>query len=226
VRRFLLVVVISIAVAGCGASPESATSPPDARAPEIPAHPPATLAGLLGPWQPVPYQLDVAFRTRAEEACWRDMEVRPGPLLTTVDARGGSVVIVRVRGGDMAVCHALQVLPTGDITGAGSGESGWPLQPPVAGPWDLENIKTAAIEGGDLKVQGWSVHGQAGAGIRLVIVHPAQGPALVATLENGWFAAWWPTQLPGQADGPRLPLPHFVVEGYDAAQDLRATIRQ
>jgi hypothetical protein len=151
------------------------------------------------------------------------MDVAPGPALATIDARGGTVVIVRVWGVDMNVCNALQVLPSGELMGAGSGKSDWPLPPAVEHEAAIDEVEVAAIEGGELKVRGWSVQGRVGPAIKLVVVRPARGPVVMATLENGWFAAWWPVPL--GPEGGRVS-PQFRVDGYDSANALRATLSQ
>ena len=51
---------------------------------------------------------------------------------------------------------------------------------------------------------------------------------ILATLENGWFAAWWPgsdnNQRPMKQGLAPLPLPPIVVRGYDDAGVLMKEI--
>ena len=53
---------------------------------------------------------------------------------------------------------------------------------------ELAEAQIGSVGGGGLKVQGWSVIGRAGPGIRSVEIEPAGVPPILATLENGWFA--------------------------------------
>ena len=173
----------------------------------------------MGPWQPVPLQLDPAFRARARDTCARDMEGQPGGI-ATIDARGEGVAIVRVQNRELIQCDALQITASGELTGAGGGSRGTGDGGGGAHGPNFGNIQVSRVEGGALTVEGWSVQGEAGEGILLVIVRPANGRPFVATVDNGWFAGWWPAQLP---DDDPPPIVHFIVEGYDAQRVLRAS---
>jgi hypothetical protein len=179
---------------------------------------PAPIAQLIGPWQPQPFVLDPALRSRVEQICRRDMERGPANVAALVDVRGGAVAIVRMVGQGAGMCDALEITAAGQINGAGGG---W-MQNEVEqlspiGVTELAEAQVGSVGGGELKVQGWSVVGRAGPGIASVEIEPIGGPAILATLENGWFAGWWPTNLPLDRLGDPAFAPDVVVRGYDAA---------
>ena len=93
------------------------------------------------------------------------------------------------------------------------------------GATELAEAQVGSIGGGGLKVQGWSVTGRSGPGIASVEIEPAGVPPILATLENGWFAGWWPSNVPPGQFGDRGPPPDVVVRGYDAAGALLDEVR-
>ena len=140
-----------------------------------------------------------------------------------MDARGASVVTVRMSGPSQGSCDALHISRNGAVAGAGGG---WTadgvevLRPPE--PTALSDFEVQPVGGGELAVQGWSVYGRVGAAIASVVVETAGQPLILASLENGWFAVWWPAEIPdGRLGGPREQ-PRFVARGYDAAGSLVA----
>ena len=72
---------------------------------------------------------------------------------------------------------------------------------------------------------GWSVIGRAGADIASVEIEPAGAPAILATLENGWFAGWWPANVPLDRLGDPALAPDVVIRGYHTAGALLAEVR-
>jgi hypothetical protein len=229
-RGIATLATVALALAACGSSAaethESSDALPEQRAPAIPAAQLGTIQALLGPWQAVPLRLDAGFRARAIATCARDMDAKPGMQFTTIDARGEGVAIVRLQGIGHALCNALQIEPSGELTGAGSGESSTTDNPPVLGEFEVADVALSSVEGGALEVQGWSVQGRVGPGIRFVTVQAAGAPIMLATVENGWFAAWWPANLPPEPREAPGQLPHFLVRGYDAGQVERAEYQQ
>jgi hypothetical protein len=180
---------------------------------------PATFADLTGPWQSVPLFLDPALVGRAVDACGRDLEL-VGATAAIVDARGAHVVTVRLTGNHPGSCDALEIDAAGQIVGAGAGWSqNGPetLQPlPATG---LGGFETQLIEGGGLKVRGWSVYGRVGPAISAVQIIPAGRDPVTATVGNGWFAAWWPWTGAGPAPGagPGQFFPPFLARGFDGS---------
>lgn len=182
---------------------------------------PASLAQLTGPWQAQPFALDPVLRSRVEQTCRTDMERQPGSVAALVDVRGAGVAVVRMVGPGAGMCDALQIQPTGDVIGAGGGwTAGNVEQLPAIGLAELADAQYGAIGGGELKVQGWSVIGRAGPEIASVIIEPDGVPPIVATLENGFFAGWWPANVPLDQLGNQALAPRVVIRGYDAAGTL------
>jgi hypothetical protein len=129
-----------------------------------------------------------------------------------MDARGAGVVTVRMTGLEPGSCHALEIGPTGEVMGAGGGWRGGAADARVLEPGQLSAIEPQTVQGGNLKAQGWSVFGRAGPGIASVRVETVTGVVVSATLEGGWFAAWWPQPLDPMADPARV---RFAVRAYD-----------
>ena len=154
------------------------------------------------------------------------MERGPGNTAALVDVRGGGVAVVRMVGQGAGRCDALEITPAGQINGAGGGDTaGGVEQLAPIGATELAEAQIGSIGGGSLTVQGWSVIGRAGPGIASVEIEPAGAPAVLATLENGWFAGWWPANVPPDRLGDPALAPDVVVRGYDAAGTLLAEVR-
>ena len=138
-----------------------------------------------------------------EGVCRRDIEFPAGAHALHIEVRGGGVAIVRMTGAQWGSCYTLQITPDGRVNGAGGGERSSDSEQWVVPPGTLLGpIQQQTVDGGDLKLTGWSVSGPVGAGIQTVIVQPLGQPQIVATVMNGWFSAWWPAQL---ADPMRPP---------------------
>jgi hypothetical protein len=124
-------------------------------------------------------------------------------------------------GQSAGTCDSLQITPDGQVNGAGGGARIDGVERlPAIGISDLAVQDTTTVGGGDLQVEGWSVSGRFGAGIVAVTVEPQGQAAILATLENGWFGAWWPGVRKPRPANERLaphPGPPFVVRGYDVA---------
>ena len=176
----------------------------------------ASLAELTGPWRAIPLSLDPVVRERVAAGCRRDIELPAGTVAAVIDARGAGVVTVRMTGGGAGRCEALEITSRGDVFGAGGGWSG--NQEPVAEPppTKLGDVEHGSVGGGNLRIQGFSVLGRAGAAIAVVEVAMADGQFVTATVENGWFSAWWPAQIPNQRLGFD-PFPDVLIRAFDAS---------
>lgn len=213
-RMLAIVLAGSGLVAACGG--ESALVGP----------PVASIQDLTGPWRPTPLLLDPVMRDRIATTCRRDIERKPTSTVAVMDVRGFGVAVVRMTGDSAGACDAIQVTEGGQAVGAGGG---WRQdQPEVAVPLNetaIDEVQVGQVGGGDLRTEGRSVIGRAGAGIAVVTVDTPGQPQILATLENGWFAAWWPAKLPdpnlGRAIEPDVP---YVVRGYDADGALVAEV--
>ncbi|HET9458049.1 MAG TPA: hypothetical protein VFO78_11945 [Candidatus Limnocylindrales bacterium] len=214
----LLVAVVALApaVAACADEP-----------PELEPLPPqlATPADLVGPWRATPFLVDPALWVAIEQTCRREIELPPGSRAAIIDVRGAEVATVRMTGQVAGSCNALQVSRTGQVAGAGGGWSGAAAEElPRLGDAQIGSIDRGSIGGGDLKVQGWSVSGRVGAAIASIVIVPPGAPSVLATLRDGWFAAWWPGPPAADDRGPP-PHPPVVIQGFDAAGLLVAELR-
>lgn len=210
---------LALAASACGTDDPAVVQPP----------PPATLAQLLGPWQATPYVLDQVTWNRVEDACRSDMQLMAATRALIIDVRGATVATVAMTGPQEAHCDALQLLPTGEIAGAGGGmSSGGPQQQIALPATAIGPVQQAEVLGGNLAVAGWSAYGPVGGGIATVTVEVAGLPRIVATVMNGQFAAWWPSpgalnrpNPPGLQAARQLPAPpRLVVRGYDETGTL------
>ncbi len=204
-----LVLVAGLAAA-CGDPPE----------PDVVLRSPATLAELAGAWSARPLLLDPVLRSRIAETCARDMEMGPGATALLIDVRGAGVATLRMSRGS---CDALKIDPDGSIHGAGGGASGMEQGRALAND-ALGQVEQHMVIGGDLTVEGWSAIGRVGPDISLVVVQPVDHVAVVATLENGWFGAWWPARpFEPPRDGRRFP--PAIVRAYNALGVLVNEVR-
>ena len=208
-RRVLATLVAAmLAVLACGGDGEVINQPVRV----------ATLAELTGPWRATPLILDPALRARAADVCRREIELPGGVVPAVMDARGEGVVTVRMTGAIEASCDALEIPADGGVMGAGGGWHQNPERLPAVPDTELTQLTRGRIDGGGLTVKGWSVHGRAGAAIAVVQLTLAGGPVVTATLESGWFSAWWPAII---ADDLEIaPFPQVVIQGFDSTGAL------
>ena len=88
---------------------------------------------------------------------------------------------------------------------------------------ELAHLERGQVGGGSLTVEGHSIIGRAGPGVAVVRVEVPGVPVMTATLQNGWFAAWWPAEIAdGQFGEPRPPEPDVIVRAYDLLGNLLA----
>jgi hypothetical protein len=186
----------------------------------------ATIQDLTGPWRPTPLTPDPTMRERIATTCRRDMERRPASTVGVIDTRGLGVAVVRMTGDSAGSCDALQIGASGQIAGAGGGsrQDGIEQLAPI-GEAEILEVQVGQVGGGDLKTEGWSVMGRAGPAIASVVVETPNQPQILASLENGWFAAWWPAVIAdngiGRGGPPEVP---YVVRGYGADGTLLAEV--
>jgi len=211
----LAILAVGLALAACGGEGVPAALPPG----------PASVQQLIGPWQPQPFVLDSVLRATIEQTCRTDMGRDPGSAAAVIDARGEGVAVLRMVGPSAGACDALQISASGQVAGAGGGWTAGGVEQlvPVAAD-ELSEIQSGQVGGGELKTEGWSVMGRAGQQVAAVVIEPAGVPPILATLENGWFAGWWPATINDQLAAPP-PQPDVVVRGYDAAGMLLDEVR-
>ena len=223
-RRTIVIGVVGLAaaLAACG-EPAPSTEGGGAAAPVgLPLLGCETVSVLTAPWRAGPLGLDAAMRATIADRCQQDMggggKAPMRPVL--MDVRGGGVAIVRLSGPGGAIgCDAIHILPDGSATGAGGGWSTDQVEPlPAIGLNDLDNLELGQVMGGNLSVEGWSVRGRAGPAVASVKVEAPGVPVVTATLQDGWFGAWWPVDIPN--DGSGAPPLGVVVRAYDLFGNL------
>jgi len=190
---------------GCG--DDQATEDP------VPAH--ATVEALRGPWQPTPYVLDPQLLVDAQTECLAMNAAIPAKAampanaaLVVADARGGGVLQLAfvAANGDGFECLNMPILPTGDVARSGTMTGrggGGPIGP--SAPFGMEALGGGSTTGGGNQPIDATVVGRVGPGIAQVQIEVAGQPRIIATIWNGWFAAWWPGS------------PRATAVGYDAA---------
>ena len=204
-RLGAIVVVATLVGAACG---DRETDVPEAQAD------PALIGELTGPWLPEPLVLDLPLRNRIELACRRLIGPLPGSTVAVMDARGEGLVIVRMTGRTPGTCPALEITEQGNVNSTGGG---WrndeaPELLEAIGDLELAAFEPGGVDRGRPDAEGLSVIGRAGIGIAAVVVEPPGQASAHATLDGGWFAAWWPVPLDN--DDAREPI---AIRGLDAA---------
>ena len=194
-RRGLAAVGIAVALIGCGSDLV-----------------PATEDELGGPWRPMPMLVGPDTRAEVDAACLADQAMPDGLSLIVTDARGEGRLVVGYadadRGGSEAWLQAtIGAEPPSKCQMMSTSERGGLLP---LGERELRVSNNASMGDDD----GWwsMIAGQAGADIAQVVAEVPGSPRIVATLNEGWFALWWPDE--GQpADQP--PPGDFRLVGLD-----------
>jgi hypothetical protein len=197
---FVAVMLILLIVSACGEATVSEA--------------PTAIPDLSAPWQAQPFAVDPAIIAAAERLC-RDPTtqlVPAGTPLVLGDARGGNRLLLLFAGpGASAEC-----LVTRDRTGGlmpdGGGSSIGDIQPAL-GPNEMafRGASTQSSSGGPNEPNPPISYttGRVGAGIQAVEILLPSGVSMRASLDRGFYAAWWP----GEGDSIRA-------RGYDAAGRL------
>ena len=179
----------------------------------------ATLAELIGPWLREPLRPPAAVIAAADRACRRETPFPRTVVLVAIDARGGGRLPTIFASDDAtAFCGFLTIADNGTLSGSlSSSETGF--KQPVLGPGRLLGWGGTG-EGRVGDADAWcSFAGRAGPGVARVVVIEAQGAgSTTATLQNGWYVAWWPVSC-------RLSAP-LVIAAYDAGGRVTDHIRQ
>ena len=187
--------VLSLLVAACG----------DEEIIPVPTH------DLAEPWQARPLAVDPALITAAERICRQPAQPAALPLVV-VDTRGANRLFLLFAGGGQTAECFLRRDHTGRLTSDGGGGGG--SDPPPRAPRPTE-IRFNGAGSSDSPDGPWSYAiGEAGLAIAAVELTPPSGVVVQASLNRGWFAAWWPG-LDHDAQ--------ILVRGYDAGGRLVGT---
>jgi len=171
---------------------------------------PATLADLTGPWRAAPMRLDSVTEMKADAACRRDPEFPGGVRLALVDARGGGKLPTIYDGGEdlMVDCVDTGIGPDGNVWGS-MRTVGPGLRPD---PGKLRSLGGGQFWSADRP--GWAyASGRVGQGIVAVVVDVAGIGRITATVQNGWYLAWWEVARSNTCCGPPQPR---TVTAFDA----------
>jgi hypothetical protein len=148
------------------------------------------------PWQAAPFAIDPAVIAAADQTC-RDPGMgimKAGVPLVLVDARGGNYLYLKfAAGGDEAECF-VERDAKGTLTNQGGGSSSGGGAQPALAPTEIQLGGSGSQSSGNGPGQTKSfASGRAGGGIGAVEIVLSNGTSIQASLNGGWFAAWWPS---------------------------------
>lgn len=172
----------------------------------------ATTAELTGPWRAVPLVIDPALTDALDQSCRRDPEFPPGVALVAIDARGDGRLIAQYAGGnESADCAYGRISEGGTVSGGLSGNRTG-VAPVSPGQLSMVNfVGGTPREGQPLASGAWGwVSGRAGQGIAKVVIEISGRVDVTASLQNGWFVAWWPAAI-----GDSVALSAFDASGAE-----------
>jgi hypothetical protein len=203
IRRAALAAAILVA-SGCGPdtvipTPPAASGTPSASASENPT------ALLAAPWGPAPLSVEPTLVTAVEFACKNpadpDLKAAIERLpVALIDARGDSLVSLVLADDHVAFECRVGVEDLG----------GTPTVTLVEPPSRLVPDATAPIEPGGIRIVSNNrvdedrgsrsiALGRVASGAEGVIVALGDDSEIEASIENGWFLAWWPSpDVPGE----------------------------
>jgi hypothetical protein len=190
--------VLAFGLAGCGSEPDQSDAAGGLPA-GLPALLPASREMLAGPWQATPFSIDPRLRTEAERACRNSgMDPFPNVTLMVIDARGEGVLQAQFAGlpGSTASCMDMTIRDDGLVEALGGGSTGGGMAFRPLQQFELQVDGKSGGGGGGIGPGAGGpgtvqVSGRVGPGIAQVrILAPGQ-PPIVASLQNGWFLAWW-----------------------------------
>ena len=160
-------------------------------------------AAIFGAWRPEPVAVPPILVPRVDQACRALLgaDAPAGVILTIIDARGEGELQAYYASpsGAWASCTSMVVDRLGGVSGerfhivSGGGQD------------DLEPLELEFTDfnwSGEKPIRASFLVGRAGAGVARVEIQSPGRPSTVASLANGWWAAW--------TQGP-LPLPWQIV---------------
>ena len=151
---------------------------------------PAAIHDLGEPWQARPFAVDPAVIAAAEQVC-RDpvRQMVPAAIsLVLVDARGDNRLTLLFAGPrETSQCFLTRDC-AGQLTFGGGEGSGGDVRPAL-GPTEI-SFQGAGSEGDPVHPTSHGA-GRVGVGVASVELIPPSGVTVQASLNQGWFAAWW-----------------------------------
>lgn len=181
-------------------------------------------------WSATPQKADPQIIAELGEHCLSFVEgSRPTPRSVIVDLRGNSAAVIldlradgtarRSQAGPYAVTCGFVGIDRGAPEGlkyvaANAGLHDVPIEPVGDSVFTVESMSASAVEGDAMS----EISGQAGPEVDRVVVTLEDGTELQATVQDGWYLAWWPeksTRWPPWTSGfiRRMPT---LVRAYDA----------
>jgi hypothetical protein len=174
-----LVVLLSVAAAGCDSETSLATPPPD--------------LGIA--WQPIPFSVDPTLVSAALATCSEGFlpngAAQPVQLadVAAVDARGGNRLYLVTRGGgECLVTRQAGGQFEASITGIGGPVVG---APPPAQAGEAQVSSSGSMSGPGAADTLSTILGRAGDRVAAVAVRVGR-VQFQASVGGGWFLAWWP----------------------------------
>lgn len=213
-----LALLAILAISACSSTNSLGSAEPAGPAQPDPVRA-ATLAELIGPWHREPLRPPAAVIAAADRTCRLEPLLPRDVVLVAIDARGGSRLPTIFASDDaMAYCGFLTIADNGTLSGSLSGsETGFPE--PVLAPGRLLGWGGAG-EGRVSDEDAWcSFTGRAGPGVARVVIEAPVAGLITATLQNGWYLAWWPVSC-----GP--PGRVVISTAYDAGGRVTDQVRQ
>lgn len=137
-------------------------------------------------WQPIPTTPDQALATDAKATCLADPSL-PAMSLVAQDQRGTAATLVYTGGGELAICLVVRD-PSGAVVAATSGVSHLEGR---SGALTFDTGISAPKASNDPGIR--IVAGRVDAIVKGVRVSRADGLTVDATVNSGYFVAWWPT---------------------------------
>ena len=137
-------------------------------------------------WQPIPTTADQALANDAKATCLADSSL-PAMSLVAQDQRGTAATLVYAGGGELAICLVVRD-PSGAVVAATSGV-GHVEGRSGALTFDTGISAPKAANYPGLRI----VAGRVDATVKSVKVSRADGVKVDATVNSGYFVAWWPT---------------------------------
>jgi hypothetical protein len=172
----------------------------------------ASTAELTGPWRAVPLAIEPGVAAELDQACRRDPDFPPAVALVAIDARGDGRLIAQYAGPNETADCAFGRISLGGTVSAQLSGTGAGMAAPSPGELSIASYTGGTpLPGRPLEPGAWGwVSGRAGQGIARVGIEILGRVDITASLQNGWFIAWWPAAI-----GDSVTLTGFDASGAE-----------